>query len=103
MLEGSEKGTAGSVNPAFTTASRHAKLRGVSPHTLRHTFASRLAMAGVDIRTIQELGGWKEIKMVERSAHLSQQHKIDAVEKVISALPDENSPTVFTTSKSQSA
>jgi len=60
-------------------------------------------MAGVDIRTIQELGGWKEIKMVERYAHLSQQHKIDAVEKVISALPDENSPTVFTTSKSQSA
>ena len=59
-----------SIRTAFTTGCRYAKLRGVSPHTLRHTFASRLATAGVDIRTIQELGGWKEIKMVERYAHL---------------------------------
>ena len=72
-----------SIRTAFTTACRHAKLRGVSPHTLRHTFASRLTMAGVGIRTLQELGGWKEIKMVERYAHLSQRHKADAVEKVI--------------------
>ena len=39
-------------------------------------------MAGVDIRTIQELGGWKEIKMIERYAHLSQQHKVEAIEKI---------------------
>jgi len=32
-------------------------------------------MAGVGIRTIQELGGWKEIKMVERYAHFPQKHK----------------------------
>ena len=61
-------------------------------------------MAGVDIRTIQELGGWKEIKMVERYAHLSrEQHKADAVEKLISAHSAENSPTVFTTAKTQCA
>ena len=59
-------------------------------------------MAGVDIRTIQELGGWKEIKMVERYAHLSQKHKADAVEKLVSQSA-ENSPTVFTTTKKQSA
>ena len=40
-------------------------------------------MAGVDIRTIQELGGWKEIKMLERCAHLSQEHKALAVEKLV--------------------
>ena len=34
----------------------------VSPHGLPHTFASRLAMAGVDPRTIQELGGWPSLK-----------------------------------------
>ncbi len=82
--KGRRKGQAiKSVRTAFTTACRNAKLPGVSLHTLRHRFASRLMMAGVDIRTIQKLGGWKEIKMLERYAHLSQEHKALAVEKLI--------------------
>ena len=56
-------------------------------------------MAGVDIRTIQELGGWKEIKMVERYAHLSQQHKLEAVEKISC----QDFTTVFTTHQAQPA
>lgn len=40
-------------------------------------------MAGVGPRPIQELGGWKELKMVERYSHLSPQHKAEAVEKTI--------------------
>lgn len=48
-----------SIRSAFKTACKHANLSGVTPHILRHTFASRLAMAGVDVRTIQELGGGK--------------------------------------------
>ena len=59
-------------------------------------------MAGVDIRTIQELGGWKEIKMVERYAHLSRKHKAEAVEKLV-CQPAKNSTTAFTTSKKESA
>ena len=35
-----------SVRTAFTNACERAKLSGVTPHTLRHTFASRLGMAG---------------------------------------------------------
>ena len=62
-------------------AFRNAKLPGV--FTLRHTFASRLMMVGVDIRTIEELGGWKEIKMLERYAPLSQEHRALAVEKLV--------------------
>src|SRR5690349_13825834 len=55
-----------SIGTSFRRASRRANLLGVTPHTLRHTFASRLVMAGVDLRTVQELGGWQTLAMVER-------------------------------------
>jgi integrase len=77
-----------SVRNAFETACRVAKLgRDVTPHTLRHTFASRLAMAGVDLRTIQELGGWKTLRLVERYAHVSPSHKAQAIERIVAASP----------------
>ncbi|MCI0371433.1 MAG: site-specific integrase [candidate division NC10 bacterium] len=82
-----------SVRTAFATACRRAGLKEVTPHVLRHTFASRLAMAGVDLRTLQELGGWTELEMVQRYAHLSPSHKAEAVERIARA----NSPTLFTT------
>jgi integrase len=72
-----------SIRNVFRTACFKAGLgEDVTPHTLRHTFASRLVMAGVDLRTVQELGGWSDIKMLERYAHLSPSHKQDAVEKL---------------------
>lgn len=40
-------------------------------HTLRHTFASWLAMAGVDIYTIKELMGHSDIRMTQRYMHLA--------------------------------
>ncbi|MEE8115021.1 MAG: tyrosine-type recombinase/integrase [Nitrososphaerales archaeon] len=83
-----------SIRTAFDTACKRANLEGVTPHTLRHTFASRLAMSGVDLRTIQELGGWKELEMVQRYSHLSPSHKAEAVEKIA-----ENFTTLFTTPK----
>jgi integrase-like protein/endosialidase-like protein len=63
-------------------ACRLAGLTDVTPHVLRHTFAIRLAMAGVDLRTIQELGGWESLGMVQRYAHLSPSHKAEAVERL---------------------
>jgi site-specific recombinase XerD len=51
-------------------------------HDLRHTFASRLVMAGVDIRTVQELLGHKSIVMTMKYAHLSADHRKAAVAKM---------------------
>lgn len=48
-------------------------------HTLRHTYISRLVLAGVDIRTVQELAGHKTITMTMRYAHLGPEQKKRAV------------------------
>ena len=50
---------------------RKAGLRKIGYHTLRHTFASRLAEKGVSIISIKELLGHSDIKTTMRYAHLS--------------------------------
>ena len=39
-------------------------------------------MAGADPMTIQQLGGWKTLQMVQRYAHLSPDHKRQAIERL---------------------
>ncbi|MCX7913937.1 MAG: tyrosine-type recombinase/integrase [Thermodesulfovibrionales bacterium] len=50
-------------------------------HDFRHifAFASQLVMAGVDLRTVQELLGHKTISMIFRYAHLSEADKKEAI------------------------
>jgi site-specific recombinase XerD len=60
------------------------QLADVTWHVFRHTYISRLVMAGVDLRTVQELAGHKDISMTTRYAHLSPDHKLDAVAKLSS-------------------
>ena len=55
---------------------------GVSLHTLRHTFASSLVMAGVDLVTVQQYGGWSDLSLVQRYSHLSASHKAKAIETI---------------------
>ncbi len=73
-----------SMEKPFTKACQEAGLSGmgISLHTLRHTFASRLVQAGVDLRTVQEEGGWSDLSMVMRYAHVSPSHKAEAVERI---------------------
>ena len=68
---------------SFQTAVKKAGIeKHVTFHTLRHTFASHLAMAGVDLYTISKLLGHASIAMTQRYAHLSQDHEKMAVEKL---------------------
>ena len=43
-------------------------------HDLRHTWASWHVQAGTPIHVLQELGGWSDIRMVQKYAHLAPEH-----------------------------
>lgn len=56
-------------------------------------------MAGVDIRTVQELMGHKDIKMTLRYSHLSSFHLLDAINKGGTNMAHLTNSTVFESSK----
>ncbi|MCX5835147.1 MAG: tyrosine-type recombinase/integrase [Deltaproteobacteria bacterium] len=81
----------GDIKRGWWTALESAGIENFRFHDLRHTFGSRLGMAGVDIKTIQELMGHKDIKMTMRYSHPTPEHKRNAVEIL------ERSHTIFHT------
>jgi integrase len=61
---------------------RRAGIKDFHFHDLRHTFASHLVMAGVDITTVSKLLGHKSLTMTLRYAHLAPSHLAEGVKKL---------------------
>ena len=76
----------------FEKAVKAANLKDVTFHTLRHTIASHLVMAGVDLAMVREIMRHKSIEMTLRYSHLAPAHKkaaVDALERSLQTKAEE--------------
>jgi integrase len=66
---------------------------GVTFHHLRHTGASRMIERGADVRTVQQIGGWSDLRMVQRYTHPTASALRAAVELIAQTpAPTEGDP-----------
>jgi len=73
------KDTYDSIKKSFKKSCTRVGINDFRFHDLRHTFASHLVMAGIDLRTVMELLGHKDLKMTLRYAHLAPSHTKNAL------------------------
>jgi len=83
------------LKTGFALACKKAGISGVTWHTLRHTFASRLLERGADIVTVQQLLGHSTVIVTMRYTHTNLDSKRAAVEKLVARC--DKSVTICTT------
>jgi len=67
---------------AHRTACRKAGIAGFRVHDWRHDWAARMVLAGVDLVTLMELGGWSSLAMVQRYATIRADHRREAIARL---------------------
>jgi len=65
------------IKTAWKRACKAVGLEDFTWHDLRHTWASWHLMNGTELGVLKELGGWKDLRMVMRYAHLAKSHVDD--------------------------
>jgi integrase len=83
VFPGKDGGRLNNVRKSWEGALKVAGIKEFRWHDLRHTFASKLVMAGVDLNTVRELLGHSDYKMTLRYSHLAPEHKAAAVERLV--------------------
>lgn len=79
VFHGKDKEPLTDIKKGFLKVLEEAEIEEFRFHDLRHHFASKLVMRGVDLNTVRELLGHADIKMTLRYAHLAPEHKARAV------------------------
>ncbi|MBX3674327.1 MAG: site-specific integrase [Burkholderiales bacterium] len=85
VFPGREGNETDNVKRSWAAVLKAAKIETFRWHDMRHHFASRLVMEGVDLNTVRELLGHADLKMTLRYAHLAPEHKAAAVAKLLRA------------------
>jgi integrase len=70
------------IKKAHATACKRAGITDFHVHDWRHHWASHCVMAGIDLETIRQEGGWKSLRMVEKYATVSAAHRKTQMRKL---------------------
>lgn len=88
-VNGKTKGnrlTSGGLRKQYRVFGERSGVGKLSPHDLRRTMATLLTEAGAPTRLVQELGGWEDIRMVERYTRRLRRGEIDRYSAVTSIM-----------------
>nr|MBC8184698.1 site-specific integrase [candidate division KSB1 bacterium] len=78
------------IRKSWQRVIKKAGLKNITPHILRHTFATTLVREGADLNAVKELGRWGDLKLLERYSHVSKDHRTRVINKLDNKFQDDD-------------